>query len=128
MATSSETTEWLAHLVNPDTRQAAAKALLAEPDCHTLIAGTRHREPAVRHGCYWVLHRCEGPGIYGVFPALLQGLQDRDPKVQNFVKSLMLQRLKQMPATQRLSLNQLTHPQLKALLEHMSELPALQEA
>lgn len=108
--------ELVLQLKDPVLRQAAAKALLQALAVDDLVAGTRHRDPAVRHGSYWVLDRCQGPGVFGVFPALLKGLEDPHPKVRALVESQMTRRLQAMSRHQLNDLRVLTHPGLKRLI------------
>ena len=84
-----------------------------------LIQGTRHREPRVRHGCFWILDRCEGPGVFGVFPAMIKGLDDPEPKVRDFVRLLLIRRLKSMSIRRLQALSHLTHPGLNMLISDL---------
>ena len=82
----------------------------------------------MRHGCFWVIDRCQGQGVFGVFPALLDGLNDQDPKVRQLVRGLLARRLRAMPRSQFLNLRLLTHRGLIALIDEILALEPLPAA
>lgn len=107
----------LLRLTLAETRQQTARDLLEQRDALMLAQGARHQNPSVRHACLWILDRCEGNGVFGIFPALIDGLEDTHPKVRALAIELLQKRLQRMNAKALLNLRPMCHGTLAQLID-----------